>query len=141
MIHIFTRNCQHEIVTQAVASDFNKRWYLLWCSIFHKWNKSKTVYTHNINNSKWRLVQLYRYHTNSTANAGEVQGIIAEKNLPLKDMEMMQFHPTVVQRNFICSKTFLSEALRGRGAYIVDDNGYRFLFDYHKDGELASKMM
>ena len=82
---------------------------------------------------------IYRYHTNSTANAGEIQGIIAEKGLALKDMEMMQFHPTVVRGTSFARKPLLSEALRGEGAYIVDENGYRFLFDYHKDGELATE--
>mgnify|MGYP000570715167 CR=1 FL=1 len=68
-----------------------------------------------------------------------VQIEIAEKNLPLKDMEMMQFHPTVIRGTSFARKPLLSEALRGEGAYIVDENGYRFLFDYHKDGELAPR--
>ena len=52
---------------------------------------------------------------------------------------MMQFHPTVIKGTSFARKPLLSEALRGEGAYIVDDNGYRFLFDYHKDGELAPR--
>ncbi|MCG3718674.1 FAD-binding protein, partial [Aliarcobacter butzleri] len=54
-------------------------------------------------------------------------------------MEMMQFHPTVVKGTSFARKPLLSEALRGEGAHIVDENGYRFLFDYHKDGELAPR--
>jgi L-aspartate oxidase len=33
----------------------------------------------------------------------------------------------------------LTEALRGEGAYVEDEDGYRFLFDYDKRGELASR--
>jgi len=53
-------------------------------------------------------------------------------------MEMLQFHPTVVvtKEN---ETHLLSEALRGEGAYIVDEDGKRFLFDYDERGELASR--
>jgi L-aspartate oxidase len=33
----------------------------------------------------------------------------------------------------------ITEAVRGEGAYLVDRSGHRFLFDYHKDGELAPR--
>jgi L-aspartate oxidase len=29
--------------------------------------------------------------------------------------------------------------VRGEGAYLVDRTGKRFMFDYHKDGELAPR--
>lgn len=54
-------------------------------------------------------------------------------------MEMMQFHPTVVKGTHFARKPLLSEALRGEGAHIVDENGYRFLKDYHEDEELAPR--
>lgn len=52
---------------------------------------------------------------------------------------MMQFHPTVVKGTHFARKPLLSEALRGEGAEIVDENNYRFLFEYHEDGELAPR--
>ena len=39
----------------------------------------KVVYAHNTIIASGGVGSIYRYHTNSTANAGEVQGIIAEK--------------------------------------------------------------
>ncbi|QKF77126.1 L-aspartate oxidase [Arcobacter defluvii] len=141
MMHIFLlENCPHEIVTQAVVCDLlieNDICYGV--QYFTNETNQKIVYAHNTIIASGGVGSIYRYHTNSTANAGEVQGIIAEKNLPLKDMEMMQFHPTVVRGTNFARKPLLSEALRGEGAYIVDENGYRFLFDYHKDGELAPR--
>ena len=141
MIHIFLlENCQHEIVTQAVVCDLLIKDDICYgVQYFTSETNQKTVYAHNTIIASGGVGSIYRYHTNSTANAGEVQGIIAEKNLPLKDMEMMQFHPTVIRGTSFARKPLLSEALRGEGAYIVDDNGYRFLFDYHKDGELAPR--
>jgi L-aspartate oxidase len=141
MIHIFLlEHCQHEIVTQAVVCDLLIKDDICYgVQYFTNETNQKVVYAHNTIIASGGVGSIYRYHTNSTANAGEVQGIIAEKNLPLKDMEMMQFHPTVIRGTSFARKPLLSEALRGEGAYIVDDNGYRFLFDYHKDGELAPR--
>src|SRR5690606_32229127 len=55
-----------------------------------------------------------------------------------RDMEFMQFHPTVL---YIAgsSRTLISEAVRGEGAYLVDCTGYRFMPDYDARGELAPR--
>ena len=141
MMHIFLlEQCEHEIVTQAVVCDLLIKDDICYgVQYFVNETKQKVAYAHNTIIASGGVGSIYRYHTNSTANAGEIQGIIAEKGLALKDMEMMQFHPTVVRGTSFARKPLLSEALRGEGAYIVDENGYRFLFDYHKEGELAPR--
>ena len=141
MMHIFLlEHCEHAIITQAVVCDLLIKDDICYgVQYFTNETTQKVAYAHNTIIASGGVGSIYRYHTNSTANAGEIQGIIAEKNLPLKDMEMMQFHPTVIRGTTFARKPLLSEALRGEGAYIVDDNGYRFLFDYHKDGELAPR--
>lgn len=141
MIHIFLlEQCKHEVVTQAVVSDLLVQDDICYgVQYYISETEQKVAYADNILIASGGVGSIYRYHTNSTANAGEIQGIIAEKNLPLKDMEMMQFHPTVVRGTSFARKPLLSEALRGEGAHVVDENGTRFLFDYHKDGELAPR--
>ena len=141
MIHIFLlEHCKHEIVTQAVVCDLLIKDDICYgVQYFVSETEQKVAFAHTTILASGGVGSIYKYHTNSTANAGEVQGIISEKNLPLKDMEMMQFHPTVVKGTSFARKPLLSEALRGEGAHIVDENGYRFLFDYHKDGELAPR--
>ena len=141
MMHIFLlENCEHEVITQAVVCDLLIKDDICYgVQYFTSETEQKVVYAHNTILASGGVGSIYRYHTNSTANAGEIQGIIAEKHLPLKDMEMMQFHPTVVKGTSFARKPLLSEALRGEGAHIVDENGYRFLFDYHEDGELAPR--
>jgi len=56
----------------------------------------------------------------------------------LRDMEFMQFHPTVL---YIAgsSRTLITEAVRGEGAYLVDSSGYRFMKDYDDRLELAPR--
>jgi L-aspartate oxidase len=68
-----------------------------------------------------------------------MQGLCTLKNIKLKDMEMTQFHPTVYVQIKTAQKLLLSESLRGEGAKVVDQNKRRFLFDYDKRGELASR--
>lgn len=82
---------------------------------------------------------LYEYHTNAHTISGDIHGICLEKGIELENMEMMQFHPTVFVSSSGARKQLLSEALRGEGAWIVDEQGYRFLFDYDERGELAPR--
>ena len=141
IMHLFLlEQCEHAIVTESVVCDLLIKDDICYgVQYFVSETEQKVAYAHTTIIASGGVGSIYRYHTNSTANAGEVQGIIAEKNLPLKDMEMMQFHPTVVKGTTFARKPLLSEALRGEGAHIVDENNYRFLFDYHEDGELAPR--
>jgi L-aspartate oxidase len=141
MIHMFLiEQCNHAIVTDAVVNDLLIKDNICYgVQYFSSETQQQVVYAHNTIIASGGIGSIYRYHTNSTAVAGEIQGIISSKNLALKDMEMMQFHPTVVKGTHFARKPLLSEALRGEGAHIVDENGYRFLKEYHKDAELAPR--
>jgi succinate dehydrogenase / fumarate reductase flavoprotein subunit len=56
--------------------------------------------------------------------------------VPLKDMEMMQFHPTTLSP----SGVLITEGCRGEGAYLLNSEGERFLKDYAPNAmELASR--
>ena len=82
---------------------------------------------------------IFEYHTNASSISGELQGICKEKGIALEHMEMLQFHPTVYVDDKTAQKQLLTEALRGEGAQVVDDLGYRFLFDYDERGEMAPR--
>ncbi len=82
---------------------------------------------------------LYDYHTNARSIAGEIQGICIEKGIALRDMEMTQFHPTVFIHSKGARKQLLTEALRGEGAHIIDDDGRRFVFEYDERGEMSPR--
>ncbi len=82
---------------------------------------------------------LFAYHTNASTISGDLQGICLEKGIELERMEMLQFHPTVYVGSETAQKQLLTEALRGEGAKLVDENGYAFMKDYDKRAELASR--
>jgi L-aspartate oxidase len=82
---------------------------------------------------------LYEFNTNSRTISADIHGICVEKGIELADMEMMQFHPTVFVKTPYARKLLLTEALRGEGAHVVDEEGKRFLLDYDERGEMASR--
>ena len=101
--------------------------------------KPYTLYADNVVIASGGIGSLYQYNTNSRTVSADIHGICVEKGIELKDMEFMQFHPTVFVKTPFARKLLLTEALRGEGAHIVDDDGNRFLFDYDERGELASR--
>jgi L-aspartate oxidase len=101
--------------------------------------KRRLIYADNVVIASGGVGSLYEYHTNASTISGDIHGICIEKGIELESMEMMQFHPTVFVANNWARKQLLSEALRGEGAHVVDDNGYRFLFEYDPRGELAPR--
>ena len=82
---------------------------------------------------------LYEYHTNARTISADMQGICLSHGIALRDMEMMQFHPTAFVLGNSVRKQLLSESLRGEGAQVVDEEGRRFVFDYDPRGELAPR--
>jgi L-aspartate oxidase len=82
---------------------------------------------------------LYAISTNAPGMLGQMQGVAAHHGLMLKDMHLTQFHPTVFTGTDAPQKPLLSEALRGEGAYIVDENDTRFVCTAHEAGELAPR--
>ncbi len=80
----------------------------------------------------------FLYTSNWEGATGDGLKLAHELGACLKNLEMVQFHPTCLYhpkaRNFL-----ISEALRGEGAILIDENRHRFAFDFHKDGELAPR--
>ncbi len=66
---------------------------------------------------------IYRGHsTNSQESSGDMLALALRAKMRLVNMEFVQFHPTTL----VNSGTLISEAARGEGANIVDENGWRF---------------
>ncbi len=101
--------------------------------------ESRNIYADNVIIASGGVGSLYEYHTNAPCISADMQGLCVMKGIELADMEMMQFHPTVYVGNNSAQKLLLTEALRGEGATVEDENGKRFLFDYDERGELASR--
>jgi len=99
----------------------------------------RNIYASNVIIASGGVGSLYEYHTNAPCISADMQGLCLMKGIELERMEMLQFHPTVFVDSQNAQKMLLTEALRGEGATIEDENGKRFLFEYDAKGELASR--
>jgi succinate dehydrogenase / fumarate reductase flavoprotein subunit len=80
--------------------------------------------------------RLYVGTTNAYSCTGDGMTMALRAGVPLKDMEMMQFHPTTLAP----SGVLITEGCRGEGAYLLNSEGDRFLEDYAPNAmELASR--
>jgi succinate dehydrogenase flavoprotein subunit len=80
--------------------------------------------------------RLYVGTTNAYACTGDGMAHALRVGVPLKDMEMMQFHPTTLAPTGV----LITEGCRGEGAYLLNAEGERFLKRYAPNAmELASR--
>ena len=84
------------------------------------------------------LGSLYAVTTNPPESRGEGLGMAARAGAVIADPEFVQFHPTAMALGRDPAP-LSTEALRGEGAILVDENGFRFMPAVHKDAELAPR--
>ena len=84
---------------------------------------------------------MYRYHTPSGDKTMDGLAMALRAGVPLRDMEMVQFHPTglLAGEHSKMTGTVLEEGLRGAGGQLVNHAGHRFMFDYDGRGERATR--
>jgi len=84
---------------------------------------------------------MYRYHTPSGDKSMDGLAMALRLGLRLRDMEMVQFHPTglLAGRDTRMTGTVLEEGLRGAGGQLLDGNGERFMLNYDDLGERATR--
>ncbi len=84
---------------------------------------------------------MYKYHTPSGDKTMDGLAMALRAGLPLRDMEMVQFHPTglLAGDHTRMTGTVLEEGLRGAGGQLVNHSGQRFMFDYDAKGERATR--
>ena len=84
---------------------------------------------------------MYLYNTPSGDKSMDGLAMSLRRGLALRDMEMVQFHPTGLLggANTRMTGTVLEEGLRGAGGYLLGGDGSRFMFDYDAQGERATR--
>jgi L-aspartate oxidase len=137
--HFLMRENTHQLLYHSTVTDLLIRDGICHGVRLYNDGRCKNYYAKSVIIASGGIGSLYEYHTNSRTIAGEIHGICIEKGINLRDMEMTQFHPTVFIHNKGARKQLLTEALRGEGAKIVDENGVRFLFEYDERGELSPR--
>jgi fumarate reductase flavoprotein subunit len=84
---------------------------------------------------------MYKYHTPSGDKSMDGLAMALRAGLALRDMEMVQFHPTglVAGDHSRMTGTVLEEGLRGAGGQLLNAQGRRFMHEYDAKGERATR--
>jgi L-aspartate oxidase len=71
---------------------------------------------------------LFLHGTNPAGSCGQGLALAARAGAIMADLEFIQFHPTALDTGSFPLK-LISEAVRGEGAILIDENGDRFMAD------------
>ena len=84
---------------------------------------------------------MYKYHTPSGDKTCDGLAMALRAGLPLRDMEMVQFHPTglIAGPHTRITGTIIEEGLRGAGGHLLNGAGERFMHLYDERGERATR--
>jgi fumarate reductase flavoprotein subunit len=84
---------------------------------------------------------MYKFHTPSGDKTCDGMAMALRAGLTLRDMEMVQFHPTglLAGEHTRMTGTVLEEGLRGAGGHLLDGGGERFMQKYDPRGERATR--
>jgi len=84
---------------------------------------------------------MYKFHTPSGDKSCDGLAMALRAGLTLRDMEMVQFHPTglLAGSHTRMTGTVLEEGLRGAGGYLLNGANERFMRRYDERGERATR--
>ena len=87
------------------------------------------------------LGQVFSQTTNPAVTTGDGMAVALRAGAVLRDLEFVQFHPTVMYLGGDSrgQQPLISEAVRGEGAFLVDFEGNRFLRGVHPLADLAPR--
>ena len=100
----------------------------------------EVVYTSAMILATGGVGQVYKYTTNPDGATGDGIALAYEAGAIIQDMEFIQFHPTALAISPESKNRFLiSEAVRGEGAKLINENGEEFMANYSDKRELAPR--
>ena len=100
---------------------------------------------HNTYNSRYFIMatggigRVYDYTTNSAIATGDGIALAYELGASIKNISLIQFHPTAFNNKHTRECFLISEAVRGEGAYLKNKNKERFMQNYDERLELAPR--
>ena len=81
--------------------------------------------------------QIYLHTTNPSESRGDGIAMAWRAGARCFNLHYIQFHPTALYHE--SGRFLISEALRGEGAKLIDNNGKRFMDNIHSLGSLAPR--
>lgn len=100
---------------------------------------------HHIADGKFMILatggigRVYDFTTNSAIATGDGIAFAYEMGAVIKNLSLIQFHPTAFNDKHTRECFLISEAVRGEGAYLLNKNKERFMQNYDERLELAPR--
>ena len=87
------------------------------------------------------LGQVYSQTTNPAVSTGDGVALAIRAGAQVSDVEFVQFHPTVLYQDLAHrgQQPLISEAVRGEGAVLFNDEGEQFMVGKHPQSDLAPR--
>ena len=104
----------------------------------HEKHGLQVIWAHSTILASGGAGEVYRESTNPHVATGDGLAMAYRAGAEVQDLAFFQFHPTTL---YIAgaSRSLITEAVRGEGAYLIDRNGHRFMPDYDERAELAPR--
>ncbi|MGB0882083.1 MAG: L-aspartate oxidase [Vicingaceae bacterium] len=134
-IDIITQHHLGENVTRATE---NKECYGVYV-LDRKTNKIFTLLSKITLLASGGIGQAYLNTTNPSVATGDGIAMAYRAKALIKNMEFVQFHPTALYNPKDNPSFLISEAVRGAGGILRDQNGYAFMQDYDERKDLAPR--
>lgn len=102
-------------------------------------NKTLVFHTAHVVLATGGVGHLYRHTTNAQSISGDGIAMALRAGAAVKDMEMIQFHPTALYVEGAQRHSLISEAVRGEGGILRNAVGEAFMEDRHPQKDLAPR--
>jgi L-aspartate oxidase len=102
-------------------------------------NSYEAIYTNAVILASGGCGQVYKNTTNPPVATGDGIMLGISAGAKIENMEFIQFHPTALDVDKTGNKNLVSEAVRGEGAKLVNENGEMFMEKYDSRLELAPR--
>jgi L-aspartate oxidase len=140
-IEILTHYFAIEIITQhqlGEITDGNIKCYGVYALNVGS-GEVETILAKNILMATGGAGHIYAATTNPVIATGDGIAMVYRAGGKVRDMEMIQFHPTSLYNPGSFPSFLITEAVRGEGGVLRNKNGKEFMYDYDERGSLAPR--
>ena len=124
---------EHTIMSRTIQTETGFS-----CELLHD-NTFSVVNCHFLIMATGGIGRVYEYTTNSAIATGDGIRIAYELGARIKNLNLIQFHPTAFNNKNTRECFLISEAVRGEGAYLLNPHRERFMHRYDDRLELAPR--
>lgn len=127
---------ENTIAVELLVSENKCRGVIVYNSELQEY---ETIYSPAVILTTGGIGQLYKYTTNPAGATGDGIALAYNAGAVMQDMEFVQFHPTALAIDDDENRFLISEAVRGEGAKLCDEDGVEFMANYDERKELAPR--